>query len=65
MLPLESNTYIFIIKIWREAATDDAKGSLWRGRVTYIPGGERNHFNNMDELMAIMKTRLQKIGIDN
>lgn len=64
MLPIESSTQIFIIRIWLEEIADNDKPALWRGRLIHVPSGESQHFNNMQELIDLMREHLQAINID-
>lgn len=64
MLPLESNTYIFIVKIWSEEVIDSENETLWRGEVKHVPSGKRHYFGSTEQFLAILQTYLKDIGIE-
>jgi hypothetical protein len=63
MLPLETNTRIFIVKIWLEEVATNEQHAVWRGQVKHVPTGQRHYFNNMKEFHDILQFYLQAIGI--
>lgn len=46
----ESHVHSFIVKLWLESVTEEAGRAVWHGQITHVPGGERRHFRDLDEI---------------
>lgn len=59
----EVDTHSFVIKIWREAADDEAGRVIWRGHITHVPDGERRYLKEVTEVVAFIKPYLVVMGV--
>jgi hypothetical protein len=59
----EVTTCSFIVKIWIEELSGETGRPSWRGHVTHIPGGQRKHFEELEEIIGFMIPYLQAMGI--
>ena len=59
----EFDTHSFVIKIWQEAAADEAGRVIWRGHITHVPGGERRYLKELTEVVAFIKPYLVAMGV--
>ena len=48
----------FIVRLWLEETAVDAGQAVWRGHVTHIPSGHRQHFSALEQLSEIIRQRL-------
>lgn len=46
----ESQVHSFIVKLWLESVAEEADRAVWHGHITHVPGGERRHFRDLDEI---------------
>jgi hypothetical protein len=60
---IETSTQSFVIKIWVEETVEEAGEALWRGHITHVLSGERHHFGNIEEMIALMGRYLKEVGI--
>jgi hypothetical protein len=61
----ELSTQSFLIKIWVEETAEEAGETLWRGHITHVHSGERQHFQDLPEIMSFMQPYLAEMGIDS
>jgi hypothetical protein len=62
MVPFESTTHSFIIRIWLEEP-GEAGGAKWRGHITHVPSGERRYLKNVDDAVDFILPYLAKMGV--
>jgi hypothetical protein len=53
-----SRTHLFTVRVWREDMGDGQWE--WRGKVQHVLSGEAFYFREWQELIAHVKTALQK-----
>lgn len=58
MDPVEPNIHSFIVKVWQEVVVGDAADQGWRGYVTHVPSGSRRYFEDLAEILALVKPTL-------
>jgi hypothetical protein len=59
----ETNTHVFVVKIWLEEKADGENQASWRGHITYLPGGERIYIDDLDEITAFIIPHLERMGV--
>jgi hypothetical protein len=59
----ELSTQSFLIKIWVEETAEEAGETLWRGHITHVHSGERQHFQDLPEVLTFMQPYLTEMGI--
>lgn len=59
----ETNTRVFIVKIWVEERADGKIKTKWRGHIVQIPSNERNYFSDLFEIILFILPYLKKMGI--
>ncbi len=59
----EANIQSFIVKIWIEEDGERAEEITWHGQVTHVPDGERRGFQDLDDLMAFIRSYLETMGV--
>jgi hypothetical protein len=59
MNQLESETHSFITRIWLEEKNEKLDYILWRGHITHIPSGKRLYFQDLDTMLAFVKSHLK------
>lgn len=63
MKPIEENTHIFIIRIWRESREIEGAPPEWRGVIEHVPGGNRRYIRSLDEISAFITPYLDQMGV--
>ena len=56
--PRPSRSHLFTVRVWQEDMGDGQWE--WRGKVQHVLSGEAFYFREWQELIARLKTRLQK-----
>jgi len=59
----ESTTHSFIVKVWLEEAAQEAGRATWRGRITHVPGGERQYFRELRDITGFIMPYLAAMGV--
>jgi hypothetical protein len=59
----ELSTQSFLIKIWVEETAAEAGETLWRGHITHVHSGERQHFEDLPDMLTFMQPYLVEMGI--
>jgi hypothetical protein len=59
----ETNTRVFIVKIWVEERADGKTKTQWRGHIAHIPSNERRYFSDLLDIILFVLPYLRKIGI--
>lgn len=59
----ETNTRVFMIKIWVEERADGKINTKWRGHIAHIPSNERRYFSDLFEIILFVLPYLRKMGI--
>jgi len=52
----------FIIKIWCESDSDEGEKIVWRGHITHVPSGERNHISSLEEIASFVNPFIKEMG---
>lgn len=50
----ETETEVFIVRIWHEPREDRDAGHVWRGTVEHLESKEVQHFNTLARLLAFI-----------
>ena len=59
----EFSTQSFLIKIWVEETAAEAGETLWRGHITHVHSGERQYFQDLEDMMNFMQPYMVEMGI--
>lgn len=59
----EHNTCSFIVKVWIEPNGETVTQPLWRGHITHVFTGQRQHFNNLTAIVDFVATYLEGMGV--
>ncbi len=54
MNPIEENTHVFIVRVWREQREIEGAMPTWRGMIEYVPSGERRYLKDLDEIRGFI-----------
>lgn len=57
------NFQSFIIKIWPEDETEEDKKGEWRGHITHIPSGERQHVHTLEGISRFIVHHMERMGL--
>lgn len=60
----EATIHSFVVHIWIEEAASDEAPALWRGSIIHVLDKEKISFSNLGQLVAFLKTYLQKMGAE-
>lgn len=58
----ESQVHSFIVKLWLESVAEEAGRAVWHGHITHVPGGERMHFRDLDEIRGFIEPYVGEAG---
>ena len=58
----ESQVHSFIVKLWLESVAEEADRAVWHGHITHVPGGERRHFRDLDEIRDFIEPYVEAEG---
>ena len=50
----ESNSHIFIVRIWWETREIENQPEIWRGKVEYLNDRKQKFFSNLDDLKSFI-----------
>jgi len=59
----ESNTLVFMVKIWVEERADGKTKAKWRGYITHIPSGARQYVEDLNEIIQFILPYLEQMGV--
>jgi hypothetical protein len=59
----EENTYVFIVRLWREARAIESASLEWRGVVEHVPSGVRHYLKDLNEIILFMRPYLERMGV--
>lgn len=59
----ESQVHSFIVKLWLESVAEEAGRAVWHGHITHVPGGERRHFRDLDEIRDFIEPYMGEAGV--
>lgn len=59
----ETNTCVFVVKIWVEDSADGKIKTNWRGHIAHIPSNERRYFSDLFDIILFVLPYLRKMGI--
>jgi hypothetical protein len=60
---LEPNTHSFIVKIWLEETTEEAGLARWRGYITHVPSGKRQHLKDLRDVPFFIAPYLEGMNV--
>jgi hypothetical protein len=60
MVPAESSSHSFIVKIWLEEEATEADPPFWRGHVTHVASGTRCHVQDAGGLIEFLNRYLNQ-----
>ena len=63
MMSVESNTHVFVIKVWVEEQASAQHAGTWRGHITHVMSGQREHLDQLAQVQAFMVPYLRQLGI--
>ena len=58
MTPLGRDTYVFIVRLWREPREIASAQPMWRGTVEHVPTGERCSVRRVQDVSTLIAERL-------
>jgi hypothetical protein len=58
----ETNTKVFIVKIWLEESSREGKAK-WRGHITDITSGDRQYIEDLIDIVHFIIPYLEKLGV--
>lgn len=59
----ESNTTVFIVKIWIEEIDDEAGQPTWRGHITHVPSQRRGYIQTVHDIPIFIGHYLKAMGV--
>jgi hypothetical protein len=59
----EATTHPFIVKIWLEETTEEARRATWRGHITHVPSGVRRYVHSLADINAFIAPYLEGMGV--
>lgn len=59
----ETNTLVFMVKIWVEERADGKTKAKWRGYITHIPSSARQYVEDLNEIIQFILPYLEQMGI--
>ena len=59
----EFNVHSFIVKVWLEEEATKNSGTIWHGRITHVPSGEKRYLKNLGEIALFIEPYLEAMGI--
>ncbi len=62
--PPEFTAHSFIIKIWLEEMAPETGRARWRGYITHVPGGERQHVQDLGGIDSFIVSYLVEMGAE-
>ena len=65
MDPYAIQIHSFIVKIWLERRDDGAGPIAWHGHVTHVPGGERHHLLDVNDIASFICLTLKADDVSN
>ncbi|MEZ4660563.1 MAG: hypothetical protein R2911_23655 [Caldilineaceae bacterium] len=57
MNSIQPQTHSFVIKVWLE---EDTRAAAWRGQITHVPSGRRQHFTALAEIPLLIAPFLEE-----
>jgi hypothetical protein len=49
---------VFILRFWREAASDETREAQWRARIRFVNTGQQIHADGVDTAISIIRSML-------
>ncbi len=59
MQSAETNNHSFIVRFWLEEQETAQQPSKWRGHITHVPSGERQHLEKPEAILEFIMPFLQ------
>ena len=50
----ESNTHVFVIKLWAEDVDHESGNAIWRGHITHVPSQQRKSLESLFDIPAFI-----------
>jgi len=60
----ELNIHSFIIKIWLEKRAETDRPVAWRGNITHVASGQREHLQNLNDVSVFIASCLENMNVD-
>ena len=60
----ETEVQTFILKVWRAEEVEDIVRPAWQGQISHLPGGERRHVQDLEEITSFVASYLEQMGAD-
>ena len=49
----------FVVRLWREEPSSEAKEAIWRGHISAVAGGTRHYFTDVNEIPDLIRDYLK------
>lgn len=63
MEPLETNTQVFIVRVWLEPRSNPDAPPEWRGVIEHAPSRERRYIKDLNDLSDFIAVYLEHMGV--
>ena len=63
MEPFETNTEVFIVRIWLEPRANETDRPEWRGLIEHAPSRQRRYFRDLASIGEFIAPYLQQLGV--
>jgi hypothetical protein len=57
-MPLESDIYSFIVRIWCETRNEPNDQSVWRGSIDQVGNNQRLYFHDLDGITRFIQEQI-------
>ncbi len=61
---VETSTYSFVVRVWREEVGDEPGHGVWRGHITHVESGERRYVRSLGGVAAFIAPYLARLGLN-
>ena len=61
---MEAAIQSFIIKIWLEQESRAGESAVWRGYITHVPSGKRQHIQTLEMIPRFITPYLEQMGVE-
>jgi hypothetical protein len=52
--PLDSQSHVFVLKVWLEEPATASQPALWRGQITHAITGDRCYFQSLQPMLDFL-----------
>jgi hypothetical protein len=56
----KASIHSFIIRMWLEQPDENGEQTIWRGRITHVPGDENQYFTDMKTIPKFIRLHLKE-----